>query len=243
LGVAASRLSGTGLEREFFDMWRALLNDECVFTRLAFVAALPDYSLERMLAAAPGEASRPPLRIGELGIPIRLSVLDESDARQLICGPIKAHLEYTPDDLELLLAETGGHPYYIHLIGSQIVTAMQVRQRKTGLRFHEREVIPSEIVGDGLAAVFANEDAFHHILADSTPSTGGVLRAIAAIATEGERQIGRAQVREWLIRKYPRAGAHAITWALEERPDLLVEAGDRIGIRVALVARWLRRHA
>jgi GTP pyrophosphokinase len=243
LGVAASRLAGTGQEREFFDMWRALLNDECVYTRLAFVAALPDYSLERLLAAAPGQPSRPPLRIGELGTPIRLSVLDESDARQLIGGPIKTHLEYAPADMQLLLAETGGHPYYIHLVGSQVVTAIQMRQRKTGLRFHERQVIPSDVVGDALAAVFANEDAFHHVLADSTPGTGGVLRAIAALASEGEHGVSRAQVREWLIRKYPRAGVHAITWALEERPDLLVEAGGRIGIRVALVARWLRRHA
>jgi len=242
LGVAASRLSGTGQEREFFDMWRALLNDESVYTRLAFVAALPDYSLERLLAAAPGEVNRPPLRIGELGTSIRLSVLYESDARDLIAAPIKAHLEYTPGDLALLLAETGGHPYYIHLVCGQIVTAVQVQQRKTGLRFHERQVIPSDIVAGALETVFANEDAFHHILADSTPGTGGVLRALAALAGPGERTVRRADVRDWLLHTSPSAGAHAITWALEERPDLLVGAGDRIGIRVALVARWLRRH-
>jgi GTP pyrophosphokinase len=243
LGVVASRLRGTGQEREFFDQWRSLLNDAGVYSHLAFIAALPDYSLERLLAAAPGERDRPPLRIGELGTPIRLSVLDEGDARDLIVAPIKAYLEYTSADLALLLAETGGHPYYIHLVGSQIVTAIQVRQRKTGLRFHERQVIPSDVVGDALRAVFANEDAFYHILADSTPDTGGVLRALAALSDAKERFVGRAQVREWLIRKYSRAGANAITWALEERPDLLVEAGDRIGIRVVLAARWLQRHA
>jgi hypothetical protein len=69
------------------------------------------------------------------------------------------------------------------------------------------------------------------------------LRAIAALADAGEPFVSRARVDEWLIRKSPRADAHAISWALEERPDLLVEANDRLGIRVALVARWLRRHA
>jgi GTP pyrophosphokinase len=248
LGVVASRLrsagQGSGAEREFFDQWRALLNDERVYSRLAFVAALPDYALERMLAnSTPGESEQISLRIGELGTPIRLGVLDEADARDLIAAPVGSHLEYAPADLALLLAETGGHPYYIHLVCSQIVTAIQVQQRKTSLRFHERQMIPPEVVRDGLQAILAHEDAFHHILADSTPGTSGVLRAIAALGGEGQWLVGRAQVREWLIRKYPRAGPHAITWAIEERPDLLTQTGDQVGVRVALVARWLRSHA
>jgi hypothetical protein len=196
-----------------------------------------------LASSAPRESERTALRIGELGATIRLGVLDEADARELIAAPVGSHLEYAPADLALLLAETGGHPYYIHLVCSQIVTAIQVRQRKTGLRFHERQAIPPEAARDALQAVFAHEDAFHHVLADSTPGTAGVLRAIAALGSEGQWWVGRAQVREWLARKYPRAGAHAITWALEERPDLLIQAGDQVGIRVALVARWLRSHA
>jgi hypothetical protein len=227
----------------FFDQWRALLNDGSVLPHLAFIAALPDYALERILSGAGRGAAPAPLRIGELGIPIRLSVLDESDARGLIAAPVRAHLEYAPVDMALLLDETGGHPYYIHLVCSHIVTAVQVRQRKTGLRFHERQTVHSELVRDALHAVFSNEDAFHHILADSSPDTGAVLRATAALTGEGERLVDRAQIREWIGRVRPRPGAHAITWALEERPDLLMEAGDRIGIRVALVARWIRHHA
>jgi hypothetical protein len=247
LGVVASRLrsldSGSGIEYEFFDQWRALLNDERVYSRLAFVAALPDYTLERMLASTEVERERPSLRIGELGTPIRLGVLDEADARDLITAPVGSHLEYAPADVALLLAETGGHPYYIHLVCSQIVTAIQVRQRKTGLRFHERQAIPPEATRDALQTIFAHDDAFHHILADSTPGTAGVLRAIAALGSEGRWLAGRARVREWLARKYPHAGLHAITWALEERPDLLFQVDDHVGIRVALVARWLRSHA
>jgi GTP pyrophosphokinase len=248
LGVVASRLrgidNGSGIEHEFFDQWRALLNDERVYSRLTFVAALPDYSLERLLASSePVERERTALRIGELGTPIRLGVLDEADARDLITAPVGSHLEYAPADLALLLAETGGHPYYIHLVCSQIVTTIQVRQRKTGLRFHERQAIPPEAARHALQTVFGHEDAFHHILADSTPGTAGVLRAIAALGGEGRWLAGHTQVREWLGRKYPHIGPHAITWALEERPDLLLQVDDQVGIRVALVARWLRSHA
>jgi GTP diphosphokinase / guanosine-3',5'-bis(diphosphate) 3'-diphosphatase len=243
LGVVASRLRGTGQDREFFDQWRALLNDERVFPHLALIAALPDYTLERILSGAARGAVRAPLRVGELGIPIRLAVLDESDARDLITAPVRSHLEYEPADLALLLDETGGHPYYIHLVCSHIVTAIQVQQRKTGLRFHERQAVPSELVRDALHAVFSNEDAFHHTLADSSPDTSAVLRAAAALTGEGERLVDRARVREWIGRTRSILDAHAITWALEERPDLLFEVGDQIGIRVALVARWLRYHA
>jgi (p)ppGpp synthase/HD superfamily hydrolase len=243
LGVVAGRLRGTGQEREFFDQWRALLNDERVFPHLAFIAALPDYSLERILAGDLRGNTRLALRVGELGIPIRLSVLSEDDARDLIAAPIRTHLEYAPADLARLLDETGGHPYYIHLVCSHIVTAVQVRQRKTGLRFHERQTVPSDLVRDALHAVFSNEDAFHHILADSSADTGAVLRAAAALTSEDQRLVDRAPIREWIDRTRPRPGKHAITWALEERPDLLIEAGDQVGLRVALVARWLRHHA
>ena len=41
--------------------------------------------------------------MGELGLPIRLAVLDENDARDLITTPIRMHLVYQTDDLELLL--------------------------------------------------------------------------------------------------------------------------------------------
>jgi hypothetical protein len=169
-------------------------------------------------------------------------VLDEGDARDLIAAPVRAHLEYAPDDMALLLDETGGHPYYIHLVCSHIVAAIQMRRRKLGLRFHERQMVPPDLIRSALHSVFSNEDAFHHILADSSPDTGAVLRATAALTGAGARLIDRKRVRARIARAQPRPGDHAITWALEERPDLLIEAGDQIGIRVALVARWLERH-
>ncbi|HWQ12257.1 MAG TPA: TGS domain-containing protein, partial [Roseiflexaceae bacterium] len=113
MGVVARRLGG-GLEHEFFDQWRALLNDEHVYQHLAFVVAMPDYALEQVAGEDDGHA-RPALRLGELGLSVRLGVLDEREARELITTPVRSHLEYAPGDVERLLAETGAHPYYIHL--------------------------------------------------------------------------------------------------------------------------------
>ncbi len=237
-GVILSRLRNSQGANEFFDQWRALLNTEAIYQHLAFIVALPDTTLLQMRAQG-GEPSM--LRIGELGHSIRLSVLDADDARDLITAPIRNHLVYHPADLDLLLHETGAHPYYIHLVCGQIVTAIQVQQRKTGLNLHERQFIPSSLVRSALDSIARHDDAFHHTLADTSPETGSVLRSIAALTREDEPFVARARLRTRLKRNAVPAPDAAIDMALTERPDLFVETDQQIAIRVALVARWVRR--
>jgi hypothetical protein len=232
LGVVLSRLRGSGRAIEFFDQWRALLNDENVYSHLAFIVAMPDSSLPKFR-----EETHAPLRAGELGYPIRLSVLAERDARDLISAPVLSHLAYQPADVDLLVRETGGHPYYIHLVCGQIITAVQARQRKAGVPPAAGQEIDQATVRAGLNAVLANQDAFHHTLADNAPSTSAVLRALAAVTDDDTPLVPRAR-----LRSMGGLDDGAITRAIEERPDLLVAQDDSIGIRVALVARWLRWH-
>jgi (p)ppGpp synthase/HD superfamily hydrolase len=242
LGVVASRLTALGQSREFFDQWRALLNDEQVYQHLSFVVVMPDISIERIIGAHYSHAGEQfSLRIGELGFPIRLSVLSEVEARELIATPIKTHLEYTAADLDWLMYETGGHPYYTHLVCGQIVTAIQAQQRRSGA-LPSRQIIATGIVQHALNAVDAHKDAFHHVLADTSPESRVVLQTIAALTNETLQTIGCAQLLTQLQRTDSCLSSSTITRAIEERPDLLIERGDEIGIRVALVARWLRRH-
>jgi hypothetical protein len=149
-----------------------------------------------------------------------------------------SHLAYQPADVDLLARETGGHPYYIHLVCGQIITTMQTRQRKLGAPSAAGQEIDPAIVRAGLDAVLANQDAFHHTLADNTRSTSAVLRALAASTDDGTPLVPRAR----LSSRGDGLDDGAITRAIEERPDLLVALDDSIGIRVALVARWLRSH-
>lgn len=243
-GVIFSRLQGSPRAAEFYDQWRALLSDATVSKHLAFVVVLPDQSVAKLQTSGPASvADEVAPRIGELGYPVRLSLLDADTARELIITPIRRHLAYRPADLDLLLQETGGHPYYIHLVCGAIVINMQIQQRKTGLHTQERQEIPSEIVHEALATVAGNEDAFFHILADSTPETAMVLHTVAAMTNDARPCVSRARLRNRLRRVSPLYRKGVITRALEERPDLLVATGDMIGIQVALVARWLRRLA
>jgi (p)ppGpp synthase/HD superfamily hydrolase len=241
LGVVLSRMQGSTAGYEFFDQWRTLLNDATISQHLSFIVALPDYTLERIDAAnTQRHGDWFSLRLGELGLPIRLTVLDENAARELITTPIRLHLAYQPDDLALLLRETGGHPFYIHLVCGQIITAVQVQQRKIGLRTGERQEVRPELVRSALEAVSCNEDAFHHVLADSTPGTRAVLGMVAALTSETEPLISRSRLGSRLRRRGLGAGEAAVARALEERPDLLFQVDDQVGIRAALVARWLR---
>lgn len=243
-GVVWSRLQGSTLAAEFFDQWRALLSDETVYRHLAFIVVIPDQAIISMHADHAQVAAQPvPLRIGELGYPVRLGVLDDHDARDLITTPIRAHLTYQAGDLDLIVRETGGHPYYIHLVCGAIVTAVQVQQRKTGFRTHARQEIPADVVCSALEQISGHEDAFYHVLADSTPATGAVLRAVAMLTSETELFVGLAHLNAHLTQIDSRYGNGVVMHALEERPDLLVEVEGKLGIRVALVAHWLRSHA
>ncbi len=242
LGVVASRLTELGQAREFFDQWRSLLNDEQIYQHLSFVVVMPDTSIERIIGAHHSQAGEQfSLRVGELGFPIRLSVLSEAEARELIATPIKTHLEYNAADLDLLMYETGGHPYYTHLVCGQIVTAIQAQQRRSGA-LPRRQIIATDIVQHALNAVDTHKDAFHHVLADTSHESQVVLQTIVALTNDTFQTIDRTRLLIQLQHTDSRLSNSTITKAIEERPDLLIERGDEIGIRVALVARWLRRH-
>lgn len=237
LGVLASRLLATGQESEFFEHWRALLNDPRVYERLVFIAVLPDHPVERMRR----KAEQPLLRYGELGMQLPLSVLSDADARDLIESPVRDHLDYTPEDITLLLQETGGHPYYIHLVCSHIVNEIKIQRKRSGLRVHQRQTVPNSLIQEALQGVLHNDDAFHHLLADSTPETTSVLRAIATLSRSGDRLFPYSRISRLLERKHHGIDSSAIMAAVKERPDLLVEQDQMVGIRAALMARWLER--
>lgn len=240
LGVVVSRLGNTSEGREFFDQWRALLNDQRIYQNLAFVVAMPDATLTQLIGShVLDDPDAPAHRLGELGHSIRLAPLDEVDARDLITTPVKTHLEYEPGDIERLVAATGGHPYYTHLVCSQIVLAVQARERRTGTALRGRRMVPTDVVDAALREIFLHRDAFFHIHADSSPATMSVLQTLAKATSEQERLITRRRLRNRLAHRIPNS-EQAINSALAERPDLLVERDGMLGIRAGLVALWLR---
>ncbi|HWQ12811.1 MAG TPA: hypothetical protein VNL77_08425, partial [Roseiflexaceae bacterium] len=120
--------------------------------------------------------------------------------------------------------------------------AIQAQQRRTGLSPREHLGVSTAVLDAALRSVLANQDAFYHVLADSSAPTRAVLQALAACDAAGGL-VPRARLRARLRRMPGGLDGRAIDRALDERPDLLVEHGDSIGIRAALVARWLRRQA
>lgn len=231
----AGRLGTDVRVAEFFDQWRALLSSEAVYRHVSFIVALPDLPLHQA-GFATGDS---PLvsRLGELGHPVRLNVLDAKMARDLITTPVQGHLVYEAADLDLLLRQTGGHPYYIHLVCSQIVNTIQVQQRRTGLQHHERQVVPRDLIHTALATVADHDDAFAHVFSDSTPATARLLRAVAA--TGAAATLERSDLQKCDL---PGDVDALVETACAERPDLLAVNGTTLTLRIALVAQWLRRY-
>lgn len=231
LGVVAGRLPPEQA-REFFDQWRAMLNDARVYRHLAFVVAMPDAALGHLAGASS--------QIGELGAVVRLGVLGERDARDLISAPVRGHLEYEPELLDRLVAETGGHPYYIHLVCSQVVGMALARRQLGRLAPDERQAAPA-LVEAALRAVLANADVFHHVLADSSPETRAVLLGLAGGSRDAPQGLSRPRLLRRLRGGGPGFTQGSITRALDERPDLIEERDETVGFRAGLVGRWLQR--
>ncbi len=233
LGVLAERFGSTDHAREIYDQWRALFSDPRICRSMVFIFVMPDSSFQHTSSIAPQ------LRIGELGTMVRLPLLAPDDVRDLMTMPIRMYFEYHPDDLARLIEQTGCHPYYTHLVCGQIVLHMQTRQGANEQTSGVRALIPSELVLLALEAVRAHEDAFFHVLKDSSALTCHVLRSLARLAGH-----------EWLASEVLLAALeltqfeHSSTIlerALSERPDLLESSNGAIRLRAALVADWLKR--
>lgn len=233
LGVLAERFGQTSAAGQVYDQWRALFNDTRISQHLAFIFVMPDAALQHSSSVAPE------LRIGELGTIIRLPVLAPDDVRNLMTLPIRMHFEYDAADLAHLIEQTGCHPYYTHLVCGQIVLHMQTRHATASHRPGSRELIPSTLVAEALEAVRTHEDAFFHILKDSSPTTCMVLQNLARRA--GQEWLACEQLYTALDPHNDARASAILEHAIYERPDLLEVLNGTIRVRAGLVVDWLKR--
>lgn len=213
----------------FFDQWRALFHDDRIYRYVTFIVTMPDAVFNSGLALDQS-------RIGELGHNIRLSVLEEHQARELITAPVRAHVTYREEDMQRLLKATGCHPYYIHLVCSQIIIRL-IGQQRTAVSKGRQEV-PSGIIAEAIATIQSHNDAYGHVLNDSSPSTRLVLHA-AARWQEASAKTRLTRMRQLLHTRGFADPDKGIARAVLERPDLLVQEGNDVFLRSELVARWI----
>jgi len=100
------------LEYRFFTYWKELMNE---IPQLSLILALPTSSHNRL-------TSRKFVNVFSFAQPLPIAFLDTKSAEQLLVDPLREqNIEIHPNTVALALKLTGGNPYYMTLIGQQLI--------------------------------------------------------------------------------------------------------------------------
>jgi AAA+ ATPase superfamily predicted ATPase len=132
------------------------------------------------------------LEIFKLMDEINLGVLDEASARSLIRDPVDRAIKYDEQALRKILQYTGGHPYLIQFLCSELVGRPRVRRSRV-VRMKEVEDCVEEITCDPM-----KESKFNVLYEDfqeiQDRRPWRALLAMAEVAEVGGRLIGRSEI-------------------------------------------------
>ncbi|MBA3530621.1 MAG: HD domain-containing protein [Ardenticatenales bacterium] len=104
---------------------------------------------------------------------VRLSHLDPDAAQQLIQEPLRGEVYFEPDAIAALLRVTECHPYYLHILGTNLISQLNKERR--------RVVYESDI--DALVSrhtTYLNGSEFLHLWEREDEAQREVLRALCA---------------------------------------------------------------
>lgn len=161
-----------------------------------------------------------------LAIYRRVGCLNREEAEQVLAEPL-GRLGIACEDAAVALGVrlTGGHPYFLQLLGYRIVERC-ARSGEGGVWVRSIEQAADEVVDQG--------DTHLRYLWDSVGDGG---RPIVRSLAEANRSLSLDELREW-------AGAHP--GQLDEVVERLVgleivsQRANRVSLRMGLLGRWLR---
>lgn len=81
-----------------------------------------------------------------IGLYNKISFLEQNEAVQLICDPVKEYMEYDPLAVEKILEMTAGHPYFVQLICSYLVEHQMKKKRNYATIEDVNEVLDDVVV-------------------------------------------------------------------------------------------------
>ncbi len=121
LGVFVEWNSDTARSATFFNWLRSFVQHE---HRIAFIFATSDRIVELLKLAGM-------YNLFNVTDDIALTVLSLAEARQLISKPLHGQVHFYPNTVEMLAEKTGGHPFYLHILGAKLVDYLnEVRKRE-----------------------------------------------------------------------------------------------------------------
>ena len=133
------------LEYRFFTYWKDLMND---IPQLSLVLALPTSSHNRL-------TSRKFVNVFSFAQPLPIAFLDTKSAEQLLVDPLREqNIEIHPNTVALALKLTGGNPYYMTLIGQQLIHYLNKEIHQQLIADADLRVVIDQLIEKGASQNF-----------------------------------------------------------------------------------------
>lgn len=173
---------------------------------------------------------------------VRLSHLSDQAAQQLMQDPLRGQVYFEPDAIESLLRVTDKHPYYLQIMGSNLITQLNYDQR--------RQVYQSDIQHLIRHQINLNGSEFMHLWQAAEPLQQSVLQALCAPPAASMISPFGAQLIQHRLQQANRPFTlESITHTLEQLTymDTLTrvpepDGSNRYYVRVELFRDWFAAH-
>ncbi|GCE47314.1 (p)ppGpp synthase/HD superfamily hydrolase [Thermosporothrix hazakensis] len=173
-GGALDSYQNGRLSSHFFDLWRQLM-DDC--PQLSLLIALPTRA-HTMLT------SNDFANVFSFAQSMPVSFLDQESAGQLLVHPLREqHVRLAPQALSYMMHLTGGNPYYLSLLGLQLIFYLNVETEKNYVVAEDIEYVVRDIIG---AQSTQNFIFYSRELQDSKEAT--ILEAIVELTEMNKRE-------------------------------------------------------
>ncbi len=173
------------LEFRFFSLWKDLIHE---LPQLSLIFALPNSSHKELTAGDFSNAFT-------FATSILVQFLDTESAKQLLAEPLKEqNIVIQPNTMAKAVTLTAGNPYYIALLGKQIIDQLNVEINKTIVTDEDLNYAVEQLIADT-----ANQNfAFHNRELQNTEE----LRVLEAMIEMMERskqvKVQRKKIASWL---------------------------------------------
>lgn len=133
------------LGHRFFTLWKELLNS---FPQLSLLFALPASSHSTLKAKSLAH-------VFSFALPMEMTFLDSESAQRLLSDPLHdQHIAIHPNTMARAVMLTGGNPYYLHLIGQQLVFHLNRDTQKQVIGDNELNLVIEKIITERISQNF-----------------------------------------------------------------------------------------
>ncbi len=218
------------LEGAIFDRWRGMMHTT---QRLGvgYVVVMQQQTCDTLVQHLQQTPNDPSWRLMDVGQRIQLRPLDGEDVRRLIEWPMRTHLDYTAETVDVIADLTGGSPFLIQAFCHNLVMHMAHQGRQ--------QILPEDVEQVRRDFMQPQDHTFAHMtemLRGITNHVAATLARLAHAAPDGE--VSWAKLRAGLPGVAPESLRTSLR-TLTEQDILQQPAADRWRFASRLFQQWL----